>query len=85
MILTVFSNSCLIKLRVCKGATLTGRILKILARTGAGPTAPNSAVVFLEYFNVSENRDGRLNMPVLLKTDRVILVEPIVRTLSCSD
>ncbi|KAK0421515.1 hypothetical protein EV421DRAFT_1894749 [Armillaria borealis] len=63
---------------VCKGATLTGRILKILARTGAGPTTPNSAVVFLEYFNVSENRDGQLNMPVLLKSDRVILAEPLL-------
>ncbi|KAK0447902.1 uncharacterized protein EV420DRAFT_1244648, partial [Desarmillaria tabescens] len=58
------------------GTILTGRISKILARTGSDPTVSNSAVIFLDHFNVSEHRDVRLNMPLLLKSNRLILVEP---------
>ncbi|KAF9013807.1 hypothetical protein BDZ89DRAFT_1166951 [Hymenopellis radicata] len=59
-------------------STLTGRIIKILMRSGK-TSESTQAQVLIEQFRIAEHRDTRLNMPILIRTEErtVHIVSPV--------
>ncbi|KAK0444640.1 uncharacterized protein EV420DRAFT_1721990 [Desarmillaria tabescens] len=59
--------------RISSWVTETGRIIKILAKTGL-PLTNNNVVIIIEHFQVADVKDGRLNMPLLINSQDLIAV-----------
>jgi hypothetical protein len=61
-----------------------GRISKILARISSSLIHPNNVVIVVEVFIVSDGKDLRLNMPILVPSpvEQLLAIKPKVRVLS---
>lgn len=56
-----------------------GQIFKILVPELSSHTIHQDAVVIVEHFEIHERPDLRLNMPILVSSNRTYIIRPCVR------